>query len=414
MIFDRRISISSGVVMSTSYLSRLAPLLVVPALLTGGCGGGDSTGPDTELTIIAQTEGSQPDANGYSVQVGSGSPTALGANNSITVTGVPTGPQSVTLSGIAPNCAVTGDNPMTVQIQSGAHLTTSFHIVCTATPGGTYRIALMTTRDPSESLGSWEINIMNSDGSVVALTSNAFEDAYPVWSPDGQKILFSSDRDGALNLYVMNQDGSNVVRLTTTAAPALDRFADWSPDGTKIVFESNRSGGSEIYVMKADGSNVTRLTNNTTGDNTPHFSPDGSKIVFVSNRDAPDVNPPYGKWEVYVMNADGSGQTRITNDGANADLPSFLGTDKIVFDSNRAVFNNIFIIGADGSGETELTNNLATTFLPVGSPDRARIMFTVAGSTHAEVFTMNPDGSGVSALTRQQDGVSNVGYSYRR
>jgi Tol biopolymer transport system component len=272
----------------------------------------------------------------------------------------------------------------------------------------------MTNRNPSLPFDGYEISSMNSDGSIVALTSNSFADLYPVWSPDGQKIVFASDRDGPLNLYVMNQDGSNTVRLTTTAAPNQDRFAAWSPDGTKILFESNRTGSSEIYVMNADGSNVIRLTDNTTGDNAPHFSPDGTRIVFVSNRDAPDLQPPFGKWEVYVMNADGSSQTRLTTDAALAELPSFLSNTRILFDSDRLGVNNIYAVNVDGTSEAQITNNPFTTLLAVASPDQTRIMVTVAGSNHSEAYTMNPDGTNPTPLTRPQAGVFNIGYSYRK
>ena len=400
---------------SSARVAHSLRLLGASFIILLGCGGGDSpAAPQATLTVVARTEGTQTDADGYSVQVGNGSSSALTANGSITLHGLQSGPQTVTLSGIAPNCAVTGDNPATVQIQSGQTANVTFHLVCTATPGGTFRIAFMTNRDPTSNNSKYEITSMNSDGSIVALTSNAFFDGYPTWSPDGQKILFSSDRDGALNIYVMNQDGTNVVRLTTTAAPAQDRFPTWSPDGSKILFESNRSGGSEIYIMNADGSNVVQLTNNTTGDNAPHFSPDGSKIVFVTNRDAPSTTAPFGKWEVYMMNADGSAQTRVTTDAAHAELPSFLDANRILFDSDRVGLPNIYAANIDGTGEAALTNNTVTTFLAVASPDQKHILFTSASGNHAEVFMMNPDGTGVVPVTRQQDGVINIGYSYRK
>jgi Tol biopolymer transport system component len=385
------------------------------SLLVVGCGGDSPSGPATNLTVTAQSEGTQVDADGYSVQVGTSSPASLGANGSLTVSGVATGAVSVTLSGIAPNCAVTGDNPVTVQVQSGQQATAAFHVVCTATPGKTYRIAFDTNIDPTGASNSYDISVMNNDGSMTPLIKgNGFYDVFPVWSPDGQKIAFASNRDGPLNVYVMNQDGSGVVRLTSTAVPQQDRFPVWSPDGSKIVFESNRTGGSEIYLMNADGSNVVQLTNNSAADNDPSFSPDGTKIVFASNRDAPSPNPPFGHWEVYVMGIDGSGQTRLTNDAAMAFRPVFFGQNKILFDSDRSGATNIYVMNVDGTGETQLTNNPTATFLPIPSPDGARIMFSVASGNHAETFTMNPDGTGVTALTRQQDGVINLGYSYRK
>jgi len=98
------------------------------------------------------------------------------------------------------------------------------------------------------------------------------------------------------------------------------------PDGTegedegegegKIAFLSERDGNLEIYVMKADGSNQTRITNNPAGDLDPCFSPDGTKIAFASERDG-------GLGEIYVMKADGSNQTRLTNNSAEDGAPSW-------------------------------------------------------------------------------------------
>ncbi len=115
-------------------------------------------------------------------------------------------------------------------------------------------------------------------------------------SPEQTKIAFVSDRDGNVEIYVMNADGSEQINLTNN--PASDWFPSWSPDGKKIVFNSDRDGNYEFYVMNADGSEQKRLTNNRAYDWSSSCSPDGKKIVFTSVRD----------WisEIYVMNADGS------------------------------------------------------------------------------------------------------------
>ena len=91
----------------------------------------------------------------------------------------------------------------------------------------------------------------------------------PAWSPDGQKIAFTSNRDGGGNdwdIYVMNADGSDIARLTDGAG---NEYPAWSPDGQKIAFVSDRGGDSDIYVMNADGSDISRLTDNSAGDREP-------------------------------------------------------------------------------------------------------------------------------------------------
>src|SRR5204863_5095230 len=91
----------------------------------------------------------------------------------------------------------------------------------------------------------------------------------------------------------------------------------WSPDGAKLAFTSVRDGNWEIYVMNADGSGQTRLTNNAATDDVSAWSPGGAKIAFASNRD--------GNYEIYVMNADGTGQTRLTNTVADEFSPAWFG-----------------------------------------------------------------------------------------
>src|SRR5204862_420904 len=111
----------------------------------------------------------------------------------------------------------------------------------------------------------------------------------------------------------------------------------------KIVFSSNRDGNFEIYAMNTDGTGATRLTNHAAADISPAWSPDGSKIVFASNRD--------GNFEIYVMNADGSAPLRLTNNPAVEGEPGWSpDSGKIVFCSNRdGLFNSeVYVMNADG------------------------------------------------------------------
>jgi TolB protein len=133
------------------------------------------------------------------------------------------------------------------------------------------------------------------------------------------KIAFQSNRDGNLEIYTMNPDGSNQTNISNNAAHG-DADPAWSPDGTKIAFESNRDGNAQmIYVMNADGSNPTNISNNLEGwDYYPAWSPDGTKIAFLSERDGP-VN--HG--EIYTMNPDGANQTNISNNPADDFAPDW-------------------------------------------------------------------------------------------
>jgi Tol biopolymer transport system component len=181
----------------------------------------------------------------------------------------------------------------------------------------------------------------------------------PVWSPDGSQIAFNSSRDGNIEIYLMNADGSNQVNLTNNSS--LDGFSAWSPDGSQIAFLSNRDGNREIYVMNADGSNQVNLTNHSDVDVSPSWSPDGSQIAFVSNRD--------GNHEIYVMNADGSNQVNLTNnDSVDDSMVWSLDRTQIVFVSQRDGNSEIYIMNADGSNQVNLTNSEHFDYAPEWRP----------------------------------------------
>lgn len=160
---------------------------------------------------------------------------------------------------------------------------------------------------------AFEIYVMNADGSnQVRLTNNLAQDTFPAWSPDGSRIAFLTTRDSDIEIYSMRPDGTDPQRLTTSAGE--DAHPTWSPDGAQIAFHSRRdspAGGTalEIYRMDADGSNPTRVT---TGDGFKYFpiwSPDGKRIAFNGNLDSTDS----ANTDVYHVNAlDGSDLVRVT------------------------------------------------------------------------------------------------------
>jgi Tol biopolymer transport system component len=134
------------------------------------------------------------------------------------------------------------------------------------------------------------------------------DDAVADWSRVGDQIVFESRRESdQYQIYTMNVDGSNVVRLTHTLARNF--HPDWSPDGRRIAFVSERDGQSEIYVMNADGTDQRRLTFNIGSVRTPHWSPDGTHILFAADR--------AGNFDLYLMRTDGSDLRQLTTDPAD-------------------------------------------------------------------------------------------------
>ena len=253
------------------------------------------------------------------------------------------------------------------------------------------RIVFQSNRD-----GDFEIYVMNADGSgQTRLTDNEASDGFPSWSPDERRIVFQSHRDGDSEIYVMNADGSGLTRLTDNEA--WDWVPSWSPDGRRIAFMS----GGEIYVMNADGSGQTRLTDNEASDGSPSWSPDGRRIVFSSNRDDPDPDDDDRISNIYAMNADGSGQTRLTYNEGWDGAPSWSPDGRrIAFQSDRdGGDSEIYVMNADGSGVRRLTDNDARDSAPSWSPDGRRIAFHSSRDGNYEIYVMNADGSGQTRLT---------------
>jgi Tol biopolymer transport system component len=246
---------------------------------------------------------------------------------------------------------------------------------------------------------------------LAAAVAAALAAAVPAWAtfPGANgRIAFSSDRSGDYEIYTMNPDGSDLKRLTN--APGTDGLARWSADGTKLVFSSFRDGNSEIYTMNADGSDQTRLTNEPAQDNLPSWSPDGTKIAFTRLPQGA-TNP-----NVIVMNADGSDQHAITNAAATAGgvegsgyFHANWGPDgriAVAAFTPGTVFQ-IFLMNADGSGQTQVTNQSnASALTPVWSPDARKVLY-VAQSETGSIHVINVDGTGDTQLTAPaaQDGL---------
>jgi TolB protein len=240
---------------------------------------------------------------------------------------------------------------------------------------------------------------MNADGSRQRnLTHNGLLDENPVWSSDGRKIAFVGTSGRTSDVYVMNADGSGQRRLTRGMWPlgeycgcpsrGLSRppAPAWSPDGQEIAFLGKPYGSLELYVININGSGRRRLTQNASvTDTTPAWSPDGRRIAFVADG-------------VYVVNADGSGQRNVSRSAAYDGEPAWSPDGRIAFRSTRDGNAEIYVVNADGSGLQRLTHNPQRDGSPAWSPDGRRIAFAREGG---DVYVMNADGSGLQRLTQR-------------
>jgi len=239
--------------------------------------------------------------------------------------------------------------------------------------------------------GHWEVYLMDENGlNVVNLTNHPANDGDPTWSPDGKRIAFDSDRDGNWEIYAMNRDGSEVIRLTNHRAD--DDSPAWSPDGSRIAFKSNRDGNWEIYVVNLDNLGVTNLTNHPGIDQMPAWSPDNRRIAFVSYRT--------GDLDIWVMNADGSDLDNLTRHPAKDSFPAWSPDgQRIAFHSYRDGNAEIYVMNADGSGLARLTNHPAEDWGPSWSPEGSRLAFTSDRDGDNEIYMMDVDGSNVVQIT---------------
>lgn len=226
----------------------------------------------------------------------------------------------------------------------------------------------------------WEIYVMTLEGHVVArLSDNPAYDTRPVWSPDGRAIAFVSNRDGNFDIYTMHEDGTNQTNLTQN--PAIELDPTWSPDSARIAFASNRDGNFEIYALEIATGDIVRLTDNPARDLSPSWSPNGEWIAFVSERDDPEI----GRCilcvgEIYLIKSDGSSYVRLTDHPSNDVYPTWSPDGSfILYASDRDADADldvsyddgkfdVYIMGADGSNLRRLTSSPLSDYGAVWSP----------------------------------------------
>jgi hypothetical protein len=338
--------------------------------------------PVGSIVVSALTGGLNPDQDGYGFSVDGGDDQAIGPNGTMTVSGFPVGNHTVALSGIASNCAVTGENPRTVTVTNGGMAQATFQVGCFLTGSG----RLLFARNQFDTSHLYSVRQDGSD--IVDLTpSMTVYDGD--WSPDGSRIVFARSRNEESSIYVMNADGSNAVALGVEG-----ETPKWSPDGSRIVFEAR----GFISTMNANGTQVVTLVAGLR----PDWSSDGSRILFDRINRSNCVLFDFCQLDLYVMAADGSGVTQLKAGGmCGAWSPD---GSKIAYVS---FFVGLSVMNADGTDERPLVNGFSggSAGCPVvWSPDGAAIAYAAGQPGGSSELTVIPSSGGPGAVLATSPG----------
>lgn len=270
-------------------------------------------------------------------------------------------------------------------------------------PGRNGRIAYMV----KDRAGHWQVWVANSDLSgAKKLTLGHYDSGWAVWSPNGKRLAFDSNRtDHTPNnskhvndVFVMRPDGFGVKKLTDSKGVSGD--AAWSPNGRLIAFDSergDRNGSSAIYVMNANGQKIRRITRpaRPLTDYEPRFSPDGTHLVFSRARGTADNAPA----ALFTIRLDGSGLHRLTSFALHVGASDWSPNRKqIVFEAYpNGAYGDIYVIDATGGTPVNLTHDPTGQADPVWSPDGQKILFLdngyVNGIGRTGLATMSPGGT---------------------
>jgi Tol biopolymer transport system component len=225
----------------------------------------------------------------------------------------------------------------------------------------------------SAGAGETDIFVASKDGSRVEnLTQTAGTDTYPVWSPDGSRIAFVSERfePGNVDIYVMNADGSDVSRLTDDRA--IDTQPTWSPDGTEIAFSRSEGGSADIYAVNVADSTVQQITDGDALDEEPAWAPGGNEIAFASYVE--------GNQEIFTVHPDGMGMRRLTTlEGSDWDPSWSPDGNRLVFsrdpDESDSDRGDLYVLDTESGNIEQLTSSPAIDKSPDWSSTDTSIIF---------------------------------------
>jgi TolB protein len=247
----------------------------------------------------------------------------------------------------------------------------------------------------SKRSGNWEIWLMDWDGANQRqISRHGALSILPSWSPDNERMVYTSFVRGTSDMYIINRRGGGRMRINSGLA--LNTSATFSPVANDIAFVGSVRGNPDIYLIKDDGTNLRRLTTTTSVESTPEWSPNGRQIAFTSGRT--------GSPQIYVMDAEGTNERRISFDGSwNDDAVFSPDGEKIAYTSR---VNGKFQIRIANliTGESSIIAGEGSNEQPTWSPDGQWIAFQSDRKNRIwQVYRMRADGSDLLQLTFESE-----------
>ena len=251
--------------------------------------------------------------------------------------------------------------------------------------------------------GSKEIYVMDFDGqNMQRITRNGEVNLQPQWSPDDNKLAFTSYMNGNPDLYIASLVSGRITRLSSR--DGVNIGASWHPNGKEIVATLSPNGNSDIYRLDANtGRILGRLTTDRGIDVAASYSPDGSKVAFVSERS--------GGAQIYIMNFDGTDAKRVSFAGKYNTDPVFSPDGKRLAYVSKTNNFDIYTVKLDGTGLKRITQDQGDNEDPTWSPDGNYLAFRSTRTGPAHVWLSTADGEHQVQLTSGKGNFSNPDWS---
>jgi len=238
--------------------------------------------------------------------------------------------------------------------------------------------------------GQKEIYLSDYDGfGYKPITSDRSIALSPCWSPQGDKVVYTSYRAGSPMIYLRDLKSGGDQRISSRKG--LNIGAAWSPDGQRLAVTLSYKDNPDIYLVDLKGNIIKQLTDHWGIDVSASFSPDGTKIAYVSNRSG---NP-----QIYIKDLQNGRDERLTYEGKYNTSPHWSSRDRIVFSGMDEGLFNIFSINADGSDLRKLTEESQNNEDPCWSPDGRYIVFSSNRHGGYHLYLMNANGQNQRRIT---------------